>query len=68
MIRSALFAVIAALALAPYPLAAQTVDPALAALAASPDRSLANSARDFNDEILTLGAGYWVGLVQQELA
>ena len=23
---------------------------------------------DFNDEILTLGAGYWVGLVQQELA
>ena len=23
---------------------------------------------DFNDEILTLGAGYWVSLVQQELA
>jgi hippurate hydrolase len=23
---------------------------------------------DFNDEILTLGAGYWIGLVQQELA
>ena len=46
MIRSALFAVVATLALAPYPLAAQTVDPALAALAASPDRSPANSARD----------------------
>ena len=23
---------------------------------------------DFNDEILTLGAGYWIGLVQQELS
>ena len=23
---------------------------------------------DFNDEILTLGAGYWVSLVEQELA
>ena len=22
---------------------------------------------DFNDEILTLGAGYWVSLVEQEL-
>ena len=22
---------------------------------------------DFNDEILTLGAGYWVSLVQEEL-
>jgi predicted methyltransferase len=46
MIRSALFAVFAALALAPAPLVAQTVDPALAARIASPDRGSANSARD----------------------
>ncbi|MGD0761860.1 MAG: hypothetical protein ABR929_01480 [Roseiarcus sp.] len=37
---------------------------------AAPDgssRSLDTPLYDFNDEILTLGASYWVGLVQQEL-
>ena len=46
MIRSAFFAVVAAFALAPCPIAAQTVDPSLAALVAGPDRSPANRARD----------------------
>jgi hippurate hydrolase len=37
---------------------------------AAPDGSFQNlhtPLYDFNDEILTLGAGYWVSLVQQEL-
>jgi predicted methyltransferase len=46
MFRSALFALAAALALAPSSLRAQTVDPALQALIASPDRNPANRARD----------------------
>jgi predicted methyltransferase len=46
MFRSVLFAVAAALVLAPPPLAAQTADPALSALIASPERDPANRARD----------------------
>ncbi|MBV8661716.1 MAG: class I SAM-dependent methyltransferase [Hyphomicrobiales bacterium] len=46
MLRTALLAIAAALALAPVPLAAQTAEPALAALVASPDRDAANRARD----------------------
>jgi predicted methyltransferase len=46
MIRSALFALAAALTLAPSPLLAQSADPALQAVVASPERDAANRARD----------------------
>jgi predicted methyltransferase len=46
MIRSVAMAVATALALAPSPLFAQSVDPALAALVANPSRDPANAARD----------------------
>ena len=46
MIRFVAVAFAAALALAPSPLSAQTLDPALAAIVANPDRDPANRARD----------------------